>query len=434
MTACTVCDGDCAAANLAPLLTADLAWLWQRLAETADRRGDPALTNGFVTVTAPAPPEQRAAVLGLLPGRPLAAGQARRIDLAALSISMRRHGPTLSPGAVAAHAAGRQLATRARRRDDRDTFERSLASIGGRWARSSASPVAARWDQTWSWLRRTGWVARLHATQSAEALLRQAFTAVDKLPEPDSRLDRRVLASLVAHDPHALDDGEPLAGITLALLTGSGVAPSGRPRDTWAAVGVNCDDLTGGLIAVGIYPVGWHLPPGAAVTLPPRELSGCTWVPPAQPGSWVFVTENPSVASAAADVAAHASVHLLCTSGTPSAVEVAAIARLLDAGWHVAVRADFDAAGIAHVRAVLDVAPAAHVWRMTAADYKAACGSEAPVPLADVPDTPWDPALAEEMRATGAAAFEEALLPELLNDLTRKRTPVSATPQESPVS
>ena len=54
---------------------------------------------------------------------------------------------------------------------------------------------------------------------------------------------------------------------------------------------------------------------------------------------------------------------------------------------------------------------------MTAADYKAACGGKATVPLAAVPDTPWHPALAEEMRATGAAAFEEALLPELLDDL-----------------
>jgi uncharacterized protein (TIGR02679 family) len=424
VTACTICDGDCAEANLTPLLTANLTWLWQRLAETADRRGDPALTAGFVTVTAPASPEQRAAVLGLLPGRPLVAGQSRRVELAALATSLRRHGTSLTPGAIAAHAVGRRLAARARRRDDRDAFELSLASIGAGWARSSASPLAARWDQTWSRLRRAGWVARLHTTQNAEALLRQALTAVDKLPEPGDRLDRRVLASLVAHDPHALDDGEPLTAVTMALLTGSGVAPSGHSRDMWAAVGVNCDDLTGGLIAVGIYPLGWHLPPGTVVTLPPRELSRCTWTPPAQPGSWVFVTENPSVASAAADVAAAGTpVHLLCTSGTPSAVEVAAVVRLLDTGWQLAVRADFDAAGIAHVRAVLDVAPAAHAWRMTTADYKAACGGETTVSLADVPDTPWDPTLAEEMRATGAAAFEEASLPELLDDLRAGEPP-----------
>jgi len=434
VTGCTVCDGECVGANLTPLLTDDLAWLWQRLADAADRRGDAVLTLGFVTVTAPSSPEQRAAVLGLLPGRPLLAGQSRRVDLTALTTSVRRHGLNLTPGAVAAHAVRRQLAARARRRDDRDAFERSLASIGAGWARSSASPMAARWDQTWSSLRRTGWVTRLHTTQNAEALLRQALTTVDALPEPGNRLDRRVLASLVARDPHALNAGEPLTALTLALLTGSGVAPSGRSRDTWAAVGVNCDDLTDGLIAVGIYPTGWQLPPGAAVTLPPRELSGCTWAPPAQPGSWVFVTENPSVASAAADVAAAGSpVHLLCTSGTPSAIEVAAIARLLDTGWQLAVRADFDAAGIAHVRAVLDVAPAAHVWRMTTVDYKAACGGEATVPLTDVPDTPWDPTLANEMRATGAAAFEEALLPELLDDL-RATNPGSATSKPSPWS
>src|SRR6266568_2971189 len=44
------------------------------------------------------------------------------------------------------------------------------------------------------------------------------------------------------------------------------------------------------------------------------------------PESWVFVTENPSILSAAADLADDVeTVRVLCTSGTPSASEIGAI-------------------------------------------------------------------------------------------------------------
>jgi uncharacterized protein (TIGR02679 family) len=183
-------------------------------------------------------------------------------------------------------------------------------------------------------------------------------------------------------------------------------------------VGVDCDDLIGGLVAVGIQPSGWQLPPGAAVTLPPRVLGGCEWSPPSSAEQWVFVTENPSVASAAADLAASGvSVRLLCTVGTPSAVEVAAMARLAGAGWRVAVRADFDVAGLAHVKAVVDAIPNALPWRMSADDYKQSLRDAGPALAAAIPDTPWDNSLGDAMRAAGVAAFEETLLEDLLGDL-----------------
>lgn len=68
-------------------------------------------------------------------------------------------------------------------------------------------------------------------------------------------MDRRVLASNIAGNPHALDDGEPLSALVLALLSASGITSfTQRSRAAWDAVGVDCDDLTGGLIAIGIYP------------------------------------------------------------------------------------------------------------------------------------------------------------------------------------
>jgi uncharacterized protein (TIGR02679 family) len=419
MITCPLCDGQCRDADLGSLLAGNLLWLWQQAAAVADRRGDPALTHGTLTVRAPASPEQRAAVLGLVLGRPLMAGQGRRINLTELSAAVRKHGPALTPGAVAAHAAGRQLATRARRRQDRHQFEQHLASLGNTWAASSRSRVAARWESALTALRTAGWIARLQAADDGGRLLRQAFAVIDALPETGTRLDRRVLATNITRNPHALDDGQQLTALVLAMLAAAGIISlARRPREAWAAVGVDCDDLTGGLIAIGIHPDGWHLPAGAAVTLPPRELARCRW--PASPagGAWAFVTENPSVASAAADLAATGiPLRLLCMSGTPSALEVAAIARLCDAGWRVAVRADFDAAGIVHVAAVLRAAPSAYPWRMSASDYYESLSDGATVPLLRVPDTSWDPGLVPAMRARKLATFEEALLPGLLADL-----------------
>lgn len=420
MTDCPLCDGECRDANLLPLLGDDLLWLWEQVAAIADRRGDPTLADGTITVKAPIAPEQRAAALGLVPGRPLIAGQSRRVNLTDLSAAVRRHGPVLTPGTVAAHAVGRQLATRARRRNNRHQFEQRLATLGDSWAASSRSPVATGWKSALPALHRAGWVAKLYAADDPDSLLRQAFAVLDALPETGTRIDRRVLASNIAHNPHALDDGEPLTALVLALLSASGITSfAQRSRAAWAAVGVDCDDLTGGLIAVGIYPAGWQLPTGTAVTLPPRELANCQWPTSPATRAWAFVTENPSVASAAADLAATGvPVRLLCMSGTPSAVEVAAIARLVDAGWQVALRADFDAAGIAHVAAVLQAAPSSQLWRMGASDYEESLsGGGGTVPLTQVPDTPWEPALASAMRARKLATFEEALLPDLLADL-----------------
>ncbi|MBY0493425.1 MAG: DUF2399 domain-containing protein [Cyanobacteria bacterium] len=107
----------------------------------------------------------------------------------------------------------------------------------------------------------------------------------------------------------------------IAILVAAGMIDSGnRPRDAWATVGVDYDDVVGGLIAVGTMPMGWSVPHGATVTLPPRVLNSCEWPRPEMPDAWVFVTENPSVTAAASDLAINVpAVRLLCTSGTPAA-------------------------------------------------------------------------------------------------------------------
>jgi uncharacterized protein (TIGR02679 family) len=219
-------------------------------------------------------------------------------------------------------------------------------------------------------------------------------------------------------------------GLIFALTRVTGLGP----RHAWDALGVDIDNLTGGLLALGIHPAGWHLPPDAVVMLPPRELADVRWPTPEQAGTWVFVTENPSVLAAAADVVRNAGtpVRLLCTVGTPSAVENAAVGRLALAGWNAAVRADFDPAGLAHVRALLAAAPTAVPWRMSATDYEfsAAEVGEAGRLGVEPSATPWAPALAAAMTARGCVAYEEDLLPLLLGDLATGRPPAPRPPDQ----
>jgi uncharacterized protein (TIGR02679 family) len=429
MNGCGLCGGACVGADLGPLLDPRLAWLWEQVAAAADRRGDPALASGILDIRAPTGPDPRAAAGGLLGGRGLRAGQSRRVDLADLADRLRVRGPLLTPGAVAAHATGRALATRARAEADRTDGERRLHEAFVETLSAKSPRVAGGLDRevVWAALRRTGWVARLLSAGDASSLLQRVNGVLAALPPDTARVDRRRLASDVTGDPHALDGGTPLAGLTLAILAANGtIRPRQRPRSAWADIGVECDDVTGGLVAVGMVPAGWTVPPGAAITLSARVLSRCEWPRAGVDERWVFVTENPSVAAAAAELAADCEVRLLCTDGTPSRREIDAIARLAAVGWRVAVRADFDEAGLAHVGAVLAAVPAATPWRMGADDYlsSVSCDGAAGTALDVVrmPDAPWDPRLAETMRATGAAAYEEALLPMLLRDL-RAGTP-----------
>ncbi len=412
---CPLCAGQCVGADLEPLLTDELAWLWRQLADTADRRGDADLTEGTARVRAPQPPEQRAASVGLL-GRQLRAGQVRQVTLADLTARVRVRGSGLTPGAVAAHAVGRALAVKAadaaaRAASDaavRRHLERIVAALPDHVA--ERIPTA---DVAWARLKDGRWLPRLAG--DVEMTMDAAAGVLYRLPVPGTRADRRLL---VPGAPHALDDGTPLAGLVLALAGRDGR----RTRQAWRALGVECDDLVGGLLVLGLRPRGWTLPPAAVVTVPPRELQHVIWQPPPAAGAWAFVTENPSVLAAAADLVAAGNgpgaVYLVCTAGTPSDLETRAVAALADAGWQVAVRADFDAAGLAHVRA-LRAAGTAHPWRMSAADYLPLATSVGdPVTVSSV-DTPWDAALGEAMAAVGVAVYEEDLLAELLADLCR---------------
>lgn len=131
------------------------------------------------------------------------------------------------------------------------------------------------------------------------------------------------------------------------------------------------DNLLSGLIVTGILPVEWSVPQGVTLTIPPRELALCTWptVPPG--GGIMFVNENPSVLAAGVDT--HPGVRIICTSGTPSELETAAVGLIAAAGWQVLVRADFDVRGLQHVTRLLATAAGSQPWRWTPGPISSAC-------------------------------------------------------------
>ncbi|MGK7235786.1 DUF2399 domain-containing protein [Streptomyces hygroscopicus] len=434
----------CHGARLDSLLTPEARWLWEQLAARADTRGEPSMATGTTMITAPAGAGQRAAVLGLIGTRILAPGQRCKLRLDELTLRLRRHGARLTPGAVAAHAVGRPLGSAAAERARQAARTTGLRQLRARLTAALPDHAAVRpSDEGWEELHRTGRVARILQHPAPEELLRAAAEVLRLLPS-GGRVDRRMLAFGATGDPHGLNGGTALAGLVLAeAAAAKPTGPSLPPRTAWAQLGVDLDLLGGGLLSLGIHPNGWRVPARHPCVLPPYTLSQATWPgPDREEGSWVFVTENPSVTTAALALPADVPVRLLCTVGTPSAVEVGALARLAHSGWRIAVRADFDHAGIQHVRAVLDAVPGAHPWRMGAGDYTNSLHPSPfePGALDDrLGDTPWDPPLTTTMRACGRPAYEEGLLDQLLADLRQGYPPASTlaayshtTPAERP--
>ncbi|MFE9139352.1 DUF2399 domain-containing protein [Streptomyces sp. NPDC007355] len=416
--------GACDGARLDSLLTPDARWLWEQLAARADKSGEPSMTGGTTMITAPAESGQRAAVLGLVGSRILLAGERRRIRLEELTLRLRQHGAHLTPGAVAAHAAGRALGSTAAERARQSARTATLRKLRARL--TGALPDHARLrpsDEAWEELHRTGRVARILQHPAPEQLLKAAAEVLRLLP-PQGRIDRRMLAFKAAGDPHSLDAGTDLAGLVLAEAAAAGLTAAGTPpRTAWGCLGVDLDRLGGGLLSLGVHPDGWLVPSRFPLVLPRATLAEVSWPAPPHADGWVFVTENPSVTTAAIELNPAIPVRLLCTVGTPSAAELDALARLADSGWNIAVRADFDASGIQHMRAALRVVPTAHPWRMNADDYVRSLHPDPfqPTPLDTerLPETGWDPAVHTAMRARGRPAYEEALLDDLLDDIRR---------------
>lgn len=322
--------------------------------------------------------------------------------------------------------------------DTRAVVEELVGPVGDRLAERTAA--AAERDALWSWLfghdalreqpvllewaeavRRSG----TSSVPRTRELLGDALAVLGRLPADGRPLP--TFASDTLGDPHALDDGTPLAGLVLralACLVGSDPPVGAEERRAlWERMGVTGDQLSVTVLAAGLRSTGPGLVPhlgrlcadqGQAVsfTLAQLRAAGRLTV---DAGTTVHVVENPSVLALALAGFGVRCPPVVCTSGWPNGAAVLLLRMLAAAGARLRYHGDLDGEGI-RIAAYVSAKTSATPWRMSATDYRAAARAVGP-PVGRVTDAPWDDELGPAMRAHGVAVFEEQVVDLLLADL-----------------
>lgn len=311
------------------------------------------------------------------------------------------------------------------------------AAESARWA--AARRLAERTPALAAWLTTTPARATLtrvsrQDADTAERLLGQVEAVLRHLPAHG--LTRAQLAANSLGSAHALDAGQPVATLVLAVLRhgareklpepdlqagGEGAdsqKSTERARDIWALSGVLVNELARPALFLNLpaaQPIG---PPGEPSYLSLRRLlrSEITW---SVSGRVIFVCENPNIVAIAADRWGSGCAPLVCTDGMPAAAQRVLLTRLVEAGAILRYHGDFDWAGIHianHVVRTFGATP----WRMKALDYADAV-QLIPSKERDLTGLPvlatWDTTLSNQMQHHGLAVDEEAIATTLMGDL-----------------
>jgi len=321
-------------------------------------------------------------------------------------------------------------------------------------ALAEASPlrVSCDWYRRWvSELRQDGTLTRL-ATQGDADPLGQAVRVLEYLdrrpaagelagaarsgagpagagpegtgPAGTGPIALPALAAQITGDTKALNHGTGLSTLVLrALALQAGVARPGSAaerRDLWDRAGVLVDDLASRVLVLNLPAEGEGLGEwltGAAQYGTPFQITlhQLAAHPIEVACSRIFVCENPAVLRRACAELGAACPPLVCTEGRPSTAFHRLVGLAVGAGAELWYHGDFDWPGVA-IAADVITRYGGRPWRMGASDYR--LSTRAGVRLAGDPvSTPWDPGLAEAMRAEGHAVYEETVGDQLLADL-----------------
>lgn len=377
---------------------------------------------------------EREAVAGLF-GRPLREGRALSVSLVELDALLRRSGVHDGGLRAAVQMLSGPVGVRADRvaaesRDWAEAFERLAGVAAGR-------PALASWVQT---IRGRGLVKRLASRDPVRGreLLDAVAAVVAALPAGGESLS--AFAARVTGRAHALDDGSPLGTLALGAARAIAELPSfvaeesaaEARRETWAAVGVLCDELSSTVLTLGLQggedSVTGRLldcarTGGEPVWLTLRQLvrDPPRWPECSGAGAGVVsVVENPAMVALAADRLGRRSGPIVCTNGQPRAATMVLLHGLATAGFRLRHHGDFDWGGLSignllHRRLPLEP------WRFDREAYLEAANlhPHAAV-LTGAPVTAsWDPGLSDAMRAERRRIEEELVAGHLLEDLPR---------------
>jgi uncharacterized protein (TIGR02679 family) len=404
-------------ATEAYLHTPAFARLWQAARDAHERNGCLAGQALLERLTE----EEAAALNGLLRRRrPLRAGGRLRLDLQVLDATLREFAFPLEHWLV---TIGGALANRPAQREILARRDADLWAVLTTVAATTDKRLVAIVDE----FRRTGLLKRL-ARGSEVVIGRQAINVLGRILDPEREtVDLAVLAARVCGDAKSLNEGRPLTTIVLRALAHLGdervPANAEQRRELWERYGVVCDPLSSHVLCLNLPVEGEHglgldayRDAGEPMRLTLRTLR--RFPLHFKPYSTIFVCENPTVVSAAAEALGPDCAPLVCAEGRP----VVAVHRLLDQAvrdncrlWY---HGDFDWPGIAMAADAVRRYNALP-WRLGAADYRAAIGAREPARRLEgtgVP-APWDAELQPAMQAAGLILEEEAVIADLLTDL-----------------
>jgi uncharacterized protein (TIGR02679 family) len=248
----------------------------------------------------------------------------------------------------------------------------------------------------------------------------------------------------VGDSAHALDHGRPLATIVRSAIRhtwftapSDALSPAQLRRAEWDCVGVVTDELSTTALAINL-PVVLSVPVSGAgvesgltrlldvareygepVVLTLRQLTRHAVV--FTPGP-VFVCENPAVVLAAANALGPQCPPLVCVNGQPTAATLRLLTLLADAGCSLRYHGDFDWGGI-RIANLLWSRFAVSPWRYDTRSYLDQA-SRSSGPLRGTPaEAAWDVELSGAISRRGVRLEEEAVLDDLLADLTMAAVP-----------
>jgi uncharacterized protein (TIGR02679 family) len=321
--------------------------------------------------------------------------------------------------------AGQRRADKAARRAASDQL----------WAEAVAHSGILRHPQLHEWLAEEWRTGRMPAdTVVRRQVITDALAVLAVLPDPGTGLAR--LASHVLGDAHALDDGPVQAAVLRALSwladRKAGTSGAARKRELWASVGVALDTVSSTVLVLGLTlpgrgPAVTSLAANAEAGIPARLTLGqlrhyldAEQIPSARRQRAAHVCENPSVLETVAEALGAGSGPLICVEGRPSVAAGLLLQELLSAGTMLRYHGDFDWAGLAIARSLIGAG--AQPWRLSTSDYRRGLHrngrqKKLPPPASPV-TTPWDPSLAGTMLKHQVAVEEEAVINDLLSDLS----------------
>lgn len=261
--------------------------------------------------------------------------------------------------------------------------------------------------------------------QRATQLLNSVGRVIGQLPERGRPLAQLAAAEL--GDAHALDAGQPVATLVLRSFGLEQIAVDGeRARDQWARLGITVNELAAPVLCLNLPVSGNAVAAGIARAAAgdPVHLTLRTLLrdPPAWEvsGRCIYVCENPSMLSIAADQLGVDCAPLVCTNGMPAAAQQTLLRQLVARGANLAYHGDFDWAGVRIGNFVMRELQAS-AWRFSALDYEAACaGPAGTLPEDGRVDALWDVQLSEAMCTRQKSIHEEAVWEVLVEDLARR--------------